>query len=134
RVHAGVAGAVGALILGEIDAIVEERPQRAVGVAVVVFLDVLFFEIDGGERHPVGALRGELAGLGRRRVAAPAEPDAGIFAQRRRDRHGEAALARRAFGAAGGRDAVGDDNEAAHLTVLHGSESSTAQLMRLASE
>src|SRR3546814_5048194 len=39
------------LIFGQVDAIVKQRPQRAVGIAVVIFLDVMGFQVDrrGGE-------------------------------------------------------------------------------------
>ena len=41
-----VAGAEAAVIFGEVDPVVEERPQGAVGIAVIIFVDVLLFEVD----------------------------------------------------------------------------------------
>src|SRR3546814_8483073 len=45
-VDAFIAAAELILILGKVDAIMEERPERAVGIAVVIFLDVLRLEVD----------------------------------------------------------------------------------------
>src|SRR3546814_19347564 len=70
----------------------EEWPQRPVGIAVIIFVDVLFFEVDRRSRDAPFAVEvhmpGELLGL----LARPAEPDAPIFLQRRRQRDPEAAL------------------------------------------
>ena len=128
-VGALVAAGEAALVLGQVDAIVEQRPQRAVGIAVVVFLDVLLFEVDRGRGHAVGALEvdqpGELVG----HFARPAEPDPAMGAQRRRERDGQPALR-----SASGADAVGDHHQPAHRIALHGRLSRTAQLISPTSE
>ncbi len=46
-VDALIAAGKFAFIFRQIDAIVKERPQGTVGVAVVIFLDILLFEVDG---------------------------------------------------------------------------------------
>ncbi len=85
----GAAVSVGeiALELGEVDPVVEQRPQRAVGVAVVVFLDVLLLEIDRGCRDPVGPGERDLAGELVGQLARPPEPDPAHLAQGGRQGH-----------------------------------------------
>src|SRR3546814_14896691 len=41
-----IAAAEAAVIFGEVDPVMEEWPQRPVGIAVIIFVDVLFFEVD----------------------------------------------------------------------------------------
>src|SRR3546814_4111045 len=38
-----IAAAEAAVIFGEVDPVMEEWPQRPVGIAVIIFVDVLFF-------------------------------------------------------------------------------------------
>uniref|UniRef100_A0A0N5A4L2 Secreted protein n=1 Tax=Parastrongyloides trichosuri TaxID=131310 RepID=A0A0N5A4L2_PARTI len=106
----------------------EQRPQRAVGVAVVVLVDVLRLQIDGGDGDAGPVLDVQLAGEMLDRLAGPAEPQAVVFPQRRRQGHGQAAgrPRRRILGR---RNAVGDDNQPAHRASVHDRLSSTAQLM-----
>ena len=120
-----------ALELGQAEPVVEQRPQRAVRVAVIIFLDVLLRQVDrrGGDAA-VGA-ETDVAGLAR--LARPAEPDAVMFAERRGERDGEPAL-RAALFRAGRLDAVGDDDEAAQRIALQGRLNSTAQLIIPTSE
>jgi len=40
-------------VFGQVDAVMEQRPEGAVGKAVVVFLDVLVFQIDCRGANPV---------------------------------------------------------------------------------
>src|SRR3546814_11167834 len=107
----------------------EEWPQRPVGIAVIIFVDVLFFEVDRRRGDAAFAVEvhmpGELLGL----LARPAEPDAAIFLQRRRQRDREAAL--RAGGALGlgRRHAAGDDDEPAHRMAPQGFDKKTSQLI-----
>src|SRR3546814_19137869 len=49
-------------IFGEVDAVVKERPQRPVRIAIVIFVDVVRFEVDTRGWEAVGALHGVLAG------------------------------------------------------------------------
>src|SRR5690606_36715381 len=85
-VGALIAAGISTLVLSKIDPVVEQRPQRAIGVAVVILLDILLFEVSAGAREAAvslhRALAGELLGL----LARPAVPDAAHFAQRRRKR------------------------------------------------
>ncbi len=131
-VHPLVAAGETALIFGQIDAIVEERPQCAVGVAVIIFLDVLLLQVDrrGGDAVVALEVDAPVELLGS--LARPAEPDAAIFAQRRLHRDGQPAL--RAAGGRWGRDAIGDDDQPVHRIALHGLLSKTAQLMMPTSE
>src|SRR3546814_9680862 len=62
-------------IFGEVDAVVKERPQRPVRIAIVIFVDVVRFEVDRRGGEAVGALHGELAGEARDLIPRPAEPD-----------------------------------------------------------
>ena len=75
-----------ALIFGQIDAVVEQRPQRPVGIAVIIFVDVLVFQVDRGGRHTLIDLIVDLAGERIDPFARPAEPQAVMLAQRRRER------------------------------------------------
>src|SRR3546814_14138843 len=74
-VDAFIAAAELILILGKVDAIMEERPERAVGIAVVIFLDVLRLEVDRRGGDAIGARHGQLAGEMLDLLARPAEPD-----------------------------------------------------------
>src|SRR5690606_15941988 len=104
-VGALVTAGISTFVLCKVDPIMEQRPQRPIGVAVVVLLDVLFFAVDrcGGE-SPFALhrdLTGELVGL----LARPAEPDAPHLAQGGRKRDGEPAL-RTLLSAGGSRNPV----------------------------
>src|SRR3546814_2452657 len=72
------------LIFRKVDAVVKERPQGAVGIAVVIFIDVLRFEVDRRGGEAVDALHRELAGEMLGLVSRPPEPDAAALVQRRR--------------------------------------------------
>src|SRR3546814_8731671 len=67
-VHPFIAPGKAALELRKIDTIVEQGTQRAVGIAVVIFVYVLLFEIDGGGSNAVIGLEIDLAGEMRGRV------------------------------------------------------------------
>ena len=87
-----VAGAEAAVIFGKVDPVVEERPQGAIGVAVIIFVDVLLFEVDGRRGDAVVAVQVDLAGERVGLLARPAEPQAARFPQRRRQRDRQPAL------------------------------------------
>ena len=80
-VHPHVAGEVAPRELGEVEAEVEDRPQHAIGEAVVIFLVVLDREIG----HDVGdVLLHHRVSFDLRlcdRLAAPTEPDAAVTFQ-----------------------------------------------------
>src|SRR3546814_2981244 len=80
------------------DTIVEQGPQRAVGIAVVIFVYVLLFEIDGGGSDAVIGLEIDLAGEMRGRVARPSEPEAAVLPQRGGQCDGQPALVPGALG------------------------------------
>ncbi|MNQ69036.1 hypothetical protein D3C85_836130 [compost metagenome] len=127
-VGALIALAVGPLVGRQIDPVVEQGPQGLVGVAVVIFVDVLRLQIDGGDGDARPVLDVQFAGELLDRFTGPAEPQTVVFAQRRRQSHGQTACrARRRV--LRRRDAVRDDNQPAHRASVQERLSSTAQLM-----
>jgi len=68
--------------LGKVNAVVQDRPQHAIGEAVVVFLVVLFrkIECNVGDLVVHYLLRCDLGARGD--LPAPAEPDAGLVLER----------------------------------------------------
>ena len=87
-----VADACVALVLGQVEAVVEQRPQRRIGIAFVIVGYLCGTEIDGGEGNAV--LCGE-GGLVRRRLcgfARPAKPQASAALQRAEKRTGQPTL------------------------------------------
>ena len=129
-VDAHVAGKVRARIFREVDPVVQQRPQHAVGEAVVIFLMVVDVEIESdiADVAPLDDLRrsGRLLGD----AAAPAAPHALTPAQRRLDRDREAAgafFARQSY-------AVGNDYQARHQAFSHVSDRRIAVLMTPAME
>ena len=107
-----ISAAKAAYIFGQVHAIMEQGPQRAIGIAIIIFIDVLLFQIDRGGAYTVIFVQPDMAGEFVRRLAGPAEPDALMLAQCRRQRDGQPAL--RSIGA-GLLNAVGNNNQAAHL-------------------
>ena len=110
----------------------EQRPERTVGEAVVIFLNVLLGQVHDGGSHALIGLETQvviLTGLPR-----PAEPDAVLFPQRRRQSHRKAALRAAGPGRGGGLYAVRNDDQAAHRTSVHGLLSSIAELISPTSE
>src|SRR3546814_16158703 len=107
----------------------EERPERAVGIAVVIFLDVLRLEVDRRGGEAIGAGHGQLAGEMLDLLARPAEPDAAMLAPRAVHPDREPAL--RAGRAADLVDpnAVSDDAQPAHRPVSQPRDSRPGQRM-----
>ena len=99
------------IVLRQVDAIVEQRPQGAVGVAIVVFVDVLVFQVDGRGADAVVLRDAQRAGEAVGALARPAEPQPLVGPERRAQRHRQPALRRVRPGTA---HAVGDDEQAAH--------------------
>ncbi len=122
------------LIFGKVDAVVKERPQRAVGIAVVIFLDIMGFEVDRCGGEAVDAFHRELAGELFDLVSRPAEPYPAAFVQRRAHRDRKPALRSRRAAALRDRHAVRDDDQPAHRTVSQPRDSSPAQWMMPTSE
>jgi hypothetical protein len=90
-VDAQIAGHVAAGELHQIEPIVEDRPQHAIGKAVVEFLEIAAGNIgrdvgDAGMLDPAHRLFALRHGL-----AAPAEPDAAVALEERAQHHLEAA-------------------------------------------
>src|SRR3546814_7873628 len=90
---------------------------RAVGIAVVIFVYVLLFEINGGGSDAVIGLEIDLAGEMRGRVARPSEPEAAVLPQRGGQCDGQPALVP---GALGDRllNAVGNYRSEEHTSEL----------------
>ena len=83
RVDALVAGQERRLVFGEVEPIVEDRPQHAVGKADVELVVVLARQRQGDRRHvAVGLDARRHAGAGPDHIPVPAEPDAAATAQR----------------------------------------------------
>ncbi len=125
---------VGMMILRQVDAKMEERPQAAIREVVVVPLEVLLRQVERREHHAVRALAAQ-PGLARRdRPPAPAEPQPATLAQRIHDAHGEAA---RRCNALQRTDAVRNGHQPArrfHRTSSHPPDSLMAALMMPTSE
>ena len=113
RVDAPIAGVGPAVEVDEIDAVMEERPERGVGEAVVVLLVVAFAEVHGGAAEPsaLGHAHG-LVGSGGD-LAAPAEPDAPGAPQS--GEHGDGQTARGGLALVDRRHAVRNDDD----TIRH---------------
>jgi hypothetical protein len=97
----------------EIEPIVKQRPERAIGKAAVVAVEISLAQIDrdegdvGGSQH-LGPGLVEIGNL-----PAPAEPDAAALAQRSQHPDRQSASDRR-LGIRYGSDAVGNNDEAGH--------------------
>jgi hypothetical protein len=91
---------------------VEERPERRVGEADVVFVVVTLGEVDRGIGDLARLGQGGLVVVAIQHLAAPAEPDAAALTQGRA--HGDR---KAAFGAGTrllyGGDTIGNDDQAA---------------------
>ena len=61
----------------------KQRPERAVGITVVIFVDVLGLEIDEGDGHAGPLFNLEHAGERLDRFARPPEPQAVVGFQGR---------------------------------------------------
>src|SRR3546814_14180783 len=100
-----------------VEAVVEQRPQGAVGITVVIFLDILLRQVDRARGDAAIGLDMEI--MPRADVARPAEPDAVAFPERRGERDGKPTLRRGLFGLGGG-NPVRDDDQAAQGMVIPG--------------
>ncbi len=101
-----------AFVIDQVSAIVKQRPQSTIGVAVVIFLLVLRFEIKQGHRDATDHLHRDMAGIFLDSVAAPAEPQALVLTQGSGQGHGQAASG--AYAGIGGRiDAIRYDDKTA---------------------
>ena len=132
-----VAGDVAGVEVRQVQPVVEDRPEHAVGIAQVVGIVVFTAQIQGDQLHParLGAVHFAFACLaaGRRLhdLAAPAEPQAARVVEHVGQCHGQAA----GRGLARIGHAVGNDDQAAHgaplqITVSQGADSRTAALIR----
>src|SRR3546814_19619439 len=97
----------------------EERPERAVGIAVVIFLDVLRLEVDRRGGEAIGARHGQLAGEMLDLLARPADTDAAMLAQRAVHPHPEPAPRAGLPAALLARYAVRHDTQPAHSPASH---------------
>ncbi len=66
-------------IFGQVDAIVKERPERLVGVTVIIFVYVLLFEIDRRRLDAFIFGKADMAGEIFGDFARPTDPDAPAF-------------------------------------------------------
>ncbi len=123
-----------AFVLSQVEAEMEQRPQRGIGIAVVILVDIAVREVDRRGGDAVVALRGYFALVLLALRARPAEPDALVIAQRRVQRAGKPALRTRGAACLGHRDPVRDDDEFAYRTSLQGLDNRPAQLITPTSE
>ena len=119
---------------GEVDPVMEQRPERAVRIAVIIFVDILRLQIDRRGGDAFGPLKIDMAAEILRLPARPAEPDAAALAQRGGKGDRQPALIARAFARRRLHPVGHDDQAAVHRTVLHGWLSRTAQLIVPTSE
>src|SRR3546814_17000574 len=63
----------GALELGQVEAVMEQRPQGAVGITVVIFLDILLRMVDSARGHEAIGL--EMGLMPRTRFARTTQPN-----------------------------------------------------------
>ncbi|MNU89778.1 hypothetical protein D3C71_796280 [compost metagenome] len=110
RVDPAVGFAGGAVVVHQVQAEVQQRPQGAVGEAVVVAVDVALVEVHGHIADVVLHLLVEGAAVVADRFATPAEPDPATLLECGQQAHGQTAGAR----FAGHRDPVGHHDQAAH--------------------
>ena len=92
-VHPEITCEVASIELGQIDAIMQHRPQHPVGEAIIIFLIVLLGEVGHDERALLVFDRARFDGTGGNDFAAPAEPHALHFVENRRERNFEPARA-----------------------------------------
>ena len=128
-----VATGVHARVLLQVDPVVKDGPQHAVGEAVVIFLDVVCRQIDEDVSDPVDLDYVRLAWGWVRDLAAPAEPHSVAIFQRglHRDRHSASQRRARAIG---NRYAVGDYDESRAHASSQLDDSRVAVLMMPAME
>ena len=86
-----VGGELGLVEMGEVDAVVEDRPERAVGVAEVVALVFGLGQVGEGEVDVALGEEPHAAGLALDGLAGPAEPDAAALGEGVAERHRQAA-------------------------------------------
>src|ERR1035441_5097213 len=103
-----IAAKIAAGEFGEIEPVMQDRPQHTVGKTVVEFLVVVLAQTDGHVRNVVVLDRLGCPRMAIRNAPAPAEPDAAPPPERRPNRHFEPAGPRSAVGNA---NAVGDYDE-----------------------
>ena len=134
RVNAQIAGKFDRSEFRQIDAVVQDRPQHAVGKAVVIFLKIGRRQIERDER-PSPTLndrrRAERAILAH--LPAPAEPDALAPFQRRVDGDGQASGLTRHLGVGNG-DPIRHDDQPRRHTSSHLTDRRIAELMMPAIE
>ena len=132
-VDADVAAGVGAGVLLQIDPVVKDRPQHAVGEAVVIFLNVVLRQIDEDIGHLVDVDDLRLPVRLLRDLAAPAEPHSVAIFERslHRNRH---APGEGSAGSLRHRHAVGDDDQSRAHASSQLDDSRVALLMMPAME
>jgi len=110
RVDPAVGFAGGAVIVHQVQPEVQQRPQGAVGEAIVVAVDVALVQVHGDVADVTLGLLVQLAAVIAHGFAAPAEPQPTAFLQRGQQSHCQPTRG----GHAGRGHAVGDHDKAAH--------------------
>ena len=127
-----------AFVLGEVEPVVEQRPQRRIGVTIVIFVDVALRQVDCRSGHAVIGLRVDMPGASALAfLPRPAEPQPLSIAECGMQGARKAALCARCATCLGHCNAVGDNDESGVIgqrTSLHGLLSRPAQLIIPTSE
>ena len=132
-VHPLVAHGIVPVVLGQIQPVVKQRPQRRIGVAVIILLDVIGREVDRRSGDAASGFDGR-PGFGRLGFAArPSDPQPVPLRQHCLQRPGQPAL-RSARPQVGPGHPVRNDHQPAHRTVLQLRDNIDAQLMIPTSE
>ena len=130
-VDAAIAIDLAPVQVGQVEPVMEHRPQHAVGVAQVIGVVIGLRQVDRGQRGGPGTLQPQRrVGArfpGRHHLPAPAEPQPARGRQRVTQGHGQSACSALAWVG----HAVGHDHQAGHqITVSQGADSRTAPLIR----
>ena len=124
-----------AFVFGQVQPVMEQRPQSRIGVAVVIFVDIALRKVDRRGRHAIMGLgiypaAGTLFAF----LPRPAEPDAAMLAQRGIERPCQPALCPGSAAGLGHCDTVRNDDEFGYRTSLQGLDNRPAQLITPTSE
>ena len=114
------------LVVEEVEHVMAQRPQTAVGIAVVIILEFGLIDIDRGVAHLAASDHGRIRGFAAAGLAAPSEPHAALFAQSGEQPYRQAASG---LASAGIGDAVRYGDQAAQNAVSQGSLRRSAALM-----
>src|SRR5690606_2132124 len=123
-----------ALIFGQVDAVMEQRPERRIGVAIIIFVHVERGEIDHSSCDAVAFLNMDLARKLLHLLAGPAEPQPPVLPQRSLKRPCQSPLGACGTASLGDRHPIGNYYQPAHRTSFQLRDNKPAQLITPTSE